>query len=304
MKYNKIIFVELSNRCNMDCAYCPYHLDTRPRQDMSLSMVQKIADDLTEVDFVIAMMVSPLGEALLHPQIEECCNTLKSDRYPLTLVTNGVALKPEHAGLNLDALRISVETLTEAGFALRRTSAVFEDWLQNICDFVVAWPAVYDLGLTLMVRSPLQVFGPEYDCLLGPDVGSAVTVNAFLARIGSSVMVTPGQIHDNFSVVVLPRIKLIFRQMCYTNFTVEEPGVVVTPSTEVPLECRCHRSHVNIAVDGRATACCCSMNGQLYVGDIQTQSVQQILDYKENMYLDLSGEWLCSRCKGTFRRIE
>ena len=80
--------------------------------------------------------------------------------------------------------------------------------------------------------------------------------------------------------------------------------MVVTPSTEAPLECRWHRSHINVAVDGRVTACCCSVNDQLHVGDIQTQSVQQILDYKETMYLDLSKEWLCPRCQGTFRRTE
>ena len=67
----KVVFLELTNHCNMDCSFCSNQLITRPRGFISPSLAKRVIDQLREMDFKGTLITSLMGEPLLHPDIKD-----------------------------------------------------------------------------------------------------------------------------------------------------------------------------------------------------------------------------------------
>ncbi len=92
----KAIEVETISRCNGGCGFCPVnrHVDPRPAREMSMDLVERIADELNAVDYAGHLALFSNNEPLLDKRIAEICRHFRR-RVPrawIYLYTNGTPL--------------------------------------------------------------------------------------------------------------------------------------------------------------------------------------------------------------------
>ncbi|MBI2875341.1 MAG: radical SAM protein [Candidatus Tectomicrobia bacterium] len=108
------ITLELTNRCNLRCGFCPRHFSHSPRGFMELDLFVACIDEIAGHPGV-AVVPFFRGEALLHPQFLEMMRYARGCGIgPIQLATNGLCLSEEIAqellDLGLDFLSLSLDT--------------------------------------------------------------------------------------------------------------------------------------------------------------------------------------------------
>jgi len=85
MNIPKRVTIELTNRCNRACRGCPRHKMTSPLGDMSLTLLQRIVEQLPSNTIIVPFF---RGEAVFHPQFVEALQIL--NRFDeVQMATNG-----------------------------------------------------------------------------------------------------------------------------------------------------------------------------------------------------------------------
>jgi len=91
--------IELTNRCNLNCSFCPRSVINIKPMEIEWETVVKFTSDIKELKKVMIEEVCPvgLGEPFLYSRWEEAFSLFKSDLpgVPLRLVTNGVSMDLE-----------------------------------------------------------------------------------------------------------------------------------------------------------------------------------------------------------------
>ena len=105
-----LIELETQNRCNMTCSFCPVNVNDDPREyyKMPDSLLEKIANDLGEMDFSGKISLYANNEPLLDDRIINVCRLIRSKakRATINISTNGILMTKEiflglfEAGLN------------------------------------------------------------------------------------------------------------------------------------------------------------------------------------------------------------
>lgn len=98
----RIMSVELTNRCDMDCWFCPHSKLTRSIGDMSIDTVHTVIDKMRQMGqkFVV---LNGLGESVLHPDFFEIVGLFYDAGIMGLINTNACALTQRTAGRLLDS---------------------------------------------------------------------------------------------------------------------------------------------------------------------------------------------------------
>ncbi|HQQ75631.1 MAG TPA: radical SAM protein, partial [Pseudomonadales bacterium] len=92
--------VELTNRCNALCNFCPR--DKTPEQGfMSEAVFQKAVQRAAEEG--LSVMLTGQGESLIHPRFDQCVSYLAQKHIAFALTTNAALLTPERSAFVLDS---------------------------------------------------------------------------------------------------------------------------------------------------------------------------------------------------------
>lgn len=134
------IEIELTNRCNLKCIFCPHPEHKRDKGVMDFPTFKKIFDDLNNsVDMII---LGGFGEAILDKNIIEKLRYLRSNvkHKNIELVTNAIALNDDfiHTVISeslLDKLNISVDSSTKDGYERVHRANSFNKVYSNIKNF-------------------------------------------------------------------------------------------------------------------------------------------------------------------------
>ncbi|UQZ91314.1 molybdenum cofactor biosynthesis protein (plasmid) [Deltaproteobacteria bacterium Smac51] len=132
--------VELTNRCNLSCLFCPRQSVHMEPGDMPLELFRKIALEAA-AHRPVALALFFRGESLLHPQLEEMIRLAKSlGLGPLQLASNGLMLERDRAdGLaesGLDFISFSLDTLDAGLYRRSRRGGELKDAAENIAAFI------------------------------------------------------------------------------------------------------------------------------------------------------------------------
>ena len=90
------IDISLTELCNRTCVFCPRADENfYPNQSLHISMdlIKKIANELRDLEYEGAIVLSGFGEPLLHPELLEIVSIL-SKNARIEIVTNGDVLTP------------------------------------------------------------------------------------------------------------------------------------------------------------------------------------------------------------------
>ena len=267
------VYIEITDACNLRCSFCPCGTRNRgeeaaqtPRTFMPSELFEK---SIAGAEAIGAKNVyfHVLGEPTLHPGFVHFIKKLEPTPLKLTLVTNGTTIaRTGRALLQSPAVR-QVNFSTHAYAELDRDTA--ESHLQNVIDFckaaIVARPDMY-------INLRLWNVG---------DSEAAPWNSFFLARVNEafSTSVEPGNFcsrHKSFN--------LTGRLYLHEDSRFEWPGLDESVESKeergTPVAGTCHAldTHVAILHDGRVAACCLDHAARIELGNIETQTLPEIIE--------------------------
>lgn len=270
MRFRKI-YLEISNVCNLDCSFCP---GTRRQkhimqEDVFLALLPRLRP---YSDFLYFHL---MGEPLLHPNLGRFLDLAGEAGFKVILTTNGTLLKDRQEVL-LQASGLHKINISLHAFEANSLDVPFETYLHNCLAFGKAaegkkltvfrlWNSGGSDQLNSQILSALEAVFPK------PWI-----VEPRGTRIGQRVYLEYG---DKFEWPDLQANDYGERCFCY--------GL---------------RDQIGVLCDGTVVPCCLDHEGDLALGNLRTQSLEEILSSGRaqaiyNGFSDrLAAEPLCRRC--------
>ena len=116
-------FLELTNKCNFHCEFCPSDSQTRLHGYMDLSLAKKIFNEISEKKLVSQVHLHLMGEPTLHPKLNEILNYARDKNVIINLTTNGSTLVKKKVPTLLESISgtitASLMTPTEETYEIR-----------------------------------------------------------------------------------------------------------------------------------------------------------------------------------------
>lgn len=153
LKAPYIMNIITTDKCNFKCRYCPSNnkeINPKYRKyvdsnkiNMDMNMFYKLADDLETLEEKVKVVyLCGVGEALLHPQVDEIIRTLKTRNLcrEVRNITNGSVLSSEMnkrlIDAGLDNLMISIQALDRKGYKeICGVNFDFDRLVDNVRDY-------------------------------------------------------------------------------------------------------------------------------------------------------------------------
>lgn len=275
------IYIEITNRCNLACDFC--HGTKRPLGTMPPEDFRRIAEKLRGETSYLYLHV--LGEPLLHPQLKELLAIAGELGFRVCLVTNGTLLHKRReellAAKSLHKVSVSLHSFEGNGGA-----GDLPAYLQQ----------VWEVCLPLSERGVLCALR-LWNEGTAPRLNGAV--EAFLSqRIGRDVESLPRDARGNRTLrpnLFLERAE----RFGWPDLNAPESGANF-----------CHGFSRQLAVlwDGTVTPCCLDSEGDIPLGNLLSQPLEEILQGKRAAAMAAGfaarkpTEELCRRC-GYARRF-
>ena len=282
--YNTLImlkkaYVEITNRCNLNCAFCPG--TKRPARTMTPEEFARVLDRLHP--YVSYVYLHVMGEPLLHPRLDELLALAAERETKVCLTTNGTLLAGRADTLltsgALYRVAVSLHSVEENG----GDAAAARDYLEDVWAFAVRAAAS---GVICVLR--LWNEGAA-------DAGNGAILGFLREKTGQAAWPEPRA--HSFRLV--------------ENLYLERERAFEWPdlgAEEQPVEfCRALREQVGVLADGTVVPCCLDHEGDLALGNLFERELPDILESERARAL-LDGfsrrapsEALCRRCAYALR---
>lgn len=133
------LYLETTNRCNIDCATCMRNNWDVEMGNMSVETFSRLLDGLAQIKRPLTIIFMGIGEPLVHPQTIDMVGRLKALGHTIELVTNGTLLAEKSARklieAGLDVLWVSIDGATPESYADVRLGAHLPQVLENLARF-------------------------------------------------------------------------------------------------------------------------------------------------------------------------
>jgi len=119
------VHIDITNACNAACITCWDHspLLTTPRpaswkrQRLSVDAFHQLVDELRAFGSVQAVVISGMGDPLVHPHVYEMLDRIKAEGWHLTVLSNLLAADPDRlAAVGIDNLLVGVHGATPEAY--------------------------------------------------------------------------------------------------------------------------------------------------------------------------------------------
>jgi radical SAM protein with 4Fe4S-binding SPASM domain len=280
------VYIEITDSCNLHCSFCPCGTAgdagnaAMPRTFMPTALFEKCIAGAQEIG-AKNIFFHVLGEPTLHPGFAHYLKKLEQTPLRLTLTTNGTTI--ERTGrhiLDCPAVR-QVNFSTHAFAELPRETA--ERHLQNVLDFcriaAVERPDLYvNLRLWNVGAAEATPWNSYMLDRIRETFGVEVTPGHFCSRHKSFNISGRIYLHED-TRFEWPGSNKVTSASSVTFETRDERGSASSVTgTPVQGTCRALDTHVAILHDGRVVACCLDYSGQITLGNIQENSLAEILE--------------------------
>jgi MoaA/NifB/PqqE/SkfB family radical SAM enzyme len=137
----RVVQLEVTNRCNMACSFCPLPIRDLPLADIAPKEAFDLIDTIAGIGGVDFIAFHQFGEPLLYPRIWECLDRCREVGLRSQLVTNGLLLTDRNIDKLFahppDILRISAQTLNPAHHAATRGVDVdFDTYVHRVASCI------------------------------------------------------------------------------------------------------------------------------------------------------------------------
>ena len=274
----KKVYVEIINVCNLTCGFC--RGTRRAPGEMDPDSFRVIAGALRPHTEYIYLHL--LGEPLLHSRLEEILAVCRELNYKVTVVTNGTLIGEKAA------------VLRDCGC------------LYKICYSLHAYeanalPLTLDEYLTPILRFAEEsaASGTINVLKLWNGGGQNALNEEIMQKISAYFGTQPTPARRGFTVTQNVHVDLADR-FGWPDLSADE-----TP----PRFCMALRDQLGVLWDGTAVPCCLDADGSLALGNLLTDSVEEILNsqrakrIKDGFSQGRAAEDLCRRCDFAKRKF-
>ena len=277
MRFRKV-YLEISNLCNLSCRFCPG--TKRPKKAMTEEEVSILLPKIRPyTDYLYFHL---MGEPLLHPKLERFLEMAGSHGFKVILTTNGTLLKKQQLMLlrspALHKLNISLHA-----FEANDLSVPFEEYLEDCFAFGTA-----SAGKKLVVYRLWNNGGEDAQ--------------------NANILDTMHRFYPNEWVQERNGIRIADRTYLEYGDKFDWPDLSATEGNN-HVFCYGLRDQLGILCDGTVVPCCLDHDGDLALGNLLVQSMDEILDSPraKAIYEGFSNreasEELCRKC-GYARRFQ
>ena len=288
------IHLELTNKCNFSCVFCPDGQMTRKRGVMDEALARSALDQISELALAEKVTFHVMGEPLLHPRFFPILDHARARGLAVGLTTNGALLKPETiqalAERDLHQIDISLQTPDRESFlATRGTRMDFEDYRARILDLLAACAARPSLpifkfrimttsfakkmrdqlgipnfmGSSEVLRNTILEWAEIIYQRLGLD-GDRGNLSQKIKRIG---------IHGWNVIEISPNVFIETYVLTDWGNAFAENGVIEAGHGY----CFGMRDHFAILYSGDVVLCCVDFDGRTSIGNLKDSSLLEIL---------------------------
>lgn len=268
-KYNKI-YIEITNRCNLNCSFC--HNTKRIKKDMSLEEFDKILNKIKEHTNIIYLHIK--GEPFLNKNIIEMIHKAEEYNLKVNITTNGTLLKNYSKELgkcqNISKINISLHSENNI-------PTYFEDIFDSIKDLYKDTIIIYRLWT--LNNNKL-------------DEKSTKIVDKIKNYYKLSPEIVEKIINDK-NIKINPQI--------YVDKDNEFTWPVINNHKSCGY-CHALKTHIGILVDGIVIPCCLDGEGIINLGNIFNEDLETIINKPRAVNLLTSfqnnnpSEELCKSC--------
>ena len=260
----KKIYVEITNGCNLNCDFCIKN--KRISKFISIDDFKLLLNKIN--DYTDYLYFHVLGEPILHPSINELID-IASSNFKINITTNGYLLDRIKNNKNIRQLNISLHSFDY------KYNISLKDYLDNIFNTIdkLIKSDTY-ISLRLWVKNKynkkiIDYINNRYNTNIKYDVEQHTINNKLFI--------------NNFHEFIWPDLN---------NNIYDEEGT-----------CYGLIDHIGILVDGTIIPCCLDSRGDISLGNIYENSLEEILesDRVKNIINNFKNnrkcEELCKHCK-------
>lgn len=319
----KSIDIELTNSCNFKCSFCPYIDMERQKGMMSITLVKKLINEISEKKLSERVGMSQMGEPFLHPEIIDIVNYATERGINLHVITNGSLLSDKNLiGVmrgGLKSLLISYHTPDEKSFnCLRGTTRI--DYFRYLEGIKRAIELKINKGFQTRIIINLM-FSGDNPFRIPRVIDTFESLEAIINRwidiikdITGTIPAVPfrdfiNKLKNEFSyynyLEIFPGIEisvgLVYR---WANWLLLNQGVNVKPSLSG--SCNMVNERLMILWDGKCTLCCGDYDGKMVVGNANIESLEKIwcenaAEIRNGMKEHILINPLCQQCMGEIK---
>ena len=276
MRFSKI-YLEISNLCNLSCAFCP----GTKRQKKALNE-EEFSALLPKIrpytDFLYFHL---MGEPLLHPKLERFLALAGEAGFKVILTTNGTLL-PKQQEILLSSPALHKVNISLHAFEANDLAVLFEDYLSGCFTFGKAAEGKKLIAYRLWNQGGQDEKNAEILATMAKFFPEPWAQERRGTRIGERVYLEYG---DKFD---------------WPDLSAADGGEGVF----------CHglRDQLGILCDGSVVPCCLDHEGDITLGNLFTQTMEEILESPrakaiyEGFSQRKAAEELCRKC-GDARRF-
>lgn len=247
MKRFQKIYLEISNLCNLKCSFCPG--TKRKPQVMEQEAFSQLLPRLKP--FTDYLYFHLMGEPLCHPNLEEYLRLAGKTGFRVILTTNGTLLQ-DRQNILLAAEGLHKVNISLHAFEANDLSVSFEEYLKQCFSFGKAAEGTKLIVYRLWNHGGADVRNQEILNALESYFPKPWTQERKGIRIGNRVYLEYG---DKFD---------------WPDLAAEDQGEQVF--------CYGLRDQLGILCDGTVVPCCLDHEGDLALGNLFSQSLEEILE--------------------------
>ncbi len=141
------IYLEPTNRCNINCRTCIRNAWDAPLGRMSAGTFDHILENIKDLEANPSVFLGGIGEPLFHPEIVPMIRALKALDVRVEMITNGTLLNAETSkaliAAGLDMLWVSLDGARPESYADVRLGAELPQVLENLKRFTDLRPPAH-----------------------------------------------------------------------------------------------------------------------------------------------------------------
>ena len=271
MKRFQKVYLEISNVCNLHCAFCPgTKRQARAMDTEEFSYIVKRLAPYTDYLYFHLM-----GEPLCHPQLGQFLSIAHAEGFRVILTTNGTLLERQQK-LLLSASGLHKVNISLHAFEANDLSIPFAEYLDRCFAFGKAAEGKKLVIYRLWNQGGADARNDEILVAMERYFPKPWAADWRGARIGERVYIDYGEKFD------------------WPSFYAPEGGEAIG--------CYGLRDQIGVLADGTVVPCCLDHDGDIALGNLFSQSVEEILHSPraKAIYDGFSAgkavEPLCRRC--------
>ena len=263
-------YLEITNICNLDCLFCPK--TDRAKRRLSMEEFEQLTDKLRgQIKFLYFHL---MGEPFLHPHLPEFIQIARRKDFVPVLTTNGTLLSKAQGVIEAHPHKIQISLHSHEGNAKEHP----EEYIRQVMTFA---QEAASKGVLIVLRLWNQ--------------GGYDTTNDYIQDLIARYQPRPWtQRHDGW--------KLAENLYIEYDRIFEWPDAEHAEYEESDVFCYALRNQIGVLVDGSVVPCCLDHAGDITLGNLFEQSLEEILSSLRAKALydgftqHVATEPLCKRC--------